>query len=126
MMSPSQGKIVPRSRTPAVYEQWYWYYIHESVLYKSNFTYCSSNIYHGCLLLLQSAVVSLSYTAVLLRAGPAKVLPERQIGHAPLKITNWDVIFRRVVDHASTNKFNACLFVLFLFDRYDRHNDPKN
>ena len=63
-----------------------------------------------------------NYNYSELRAGPAKTLPVRWIGDAPLNITYFDVIFRHDVDHASTNKRKACLFLFyFSFERYDRY-----
>ena len=54
------------------------------------------------------------------RAGPAKVLVERQIGYAPLNITyqvrvcHLTLTFGHGVHHAPTNKWNPCPLCLFL------------
>ena len=56
-----------------------------------------------------------------IHAGPAKPLPERWIGHAPLKFTYFGVIFLH--ERTPTNKPQAGL--IFPPRDYDRKNDPK-
>ena len=54
-----------------------------------------------------------------MRTGPAKALPERLIGCAPLNITCLDVIFLHDGDHALTNKMESlplCFLIFFVRD----------
>ena len=67
-----------------------------------------------------------SFSILDVRAGLAKPLPERWIGHAPLNFTYLRVIFWHDVDHvdyAPTNKLTAHLYVRSKRD--DRNNYPR-
>ena len=63
-------------------------------------------------------------TAMYVRAGPAKALPERLIGNAPLNNTYFHAIFLHGVSRIPTNRFDAIPFYFFFFFKPGYVTDP--
>ena len=87
------------------------------------------NTFLGYSLSIQNHLLQKLLNAVVFRSTSWTVqsLPERWIGHAPLNCTYLGVIFGHDVGHAPTNKLKAgFVYLVFLSERYDQNNDPKN